>query len=67
VEGRFGKLVSGQAVAVAAGAVGAKVLFTAVAQLFGKGQTRTHLSTESSRLALLVWLGGWGVTSIVVS
>jgi hypothetical protein len=67
VEGRFGKPISGQAIAVAAGAVGAEVVFTAVAQLFGKGQTRTYLSVESSRLALLVWLGGWGVTSVVVS
>jgi hypothetical protein len=66
VEGRFGKPISGQAIAVAAGAVGAEVVFIAVAQLFGKGQVGTHLSAESSRLALLVWLGGWGVISVVV-
>jgi hypothetical protein len=64
VEGRFGNpvSVSGQAVAVATGAEGAEVVFTAVAQLVG-----TRLSTEGSRLPMLVWLGGWGVTSVVVS
>jgi NADPH-dependent curcumin reductase CurA len=61
VEGQFGKPVSGQAVAVAAGAVGAEVVFIAVAQLVG-----ICPSTEGSRLAMLVWLGGWGVISVVV-
>jgi hypothetical protein len=60
VEGWFGNLVSGQA--VAAGAVGAEVVFTIVAQLVG-----ICPSTEGSRLAMLVWLGGWGVTSVVVA
>jgi hypothetical protein len=60
VENRFGNLVSGQAAAV--GTVGAEVVFIAVVQLVG-----IRLSIEGSRLVMLVWLGGWGVTSVVVS
>jgi hypothetical protein len=60
VEGRFGNLVSGQAVAT--GAVGAEVVFTVVAQLVG-----IRPSIEGSRLAMFVWLGGWRVTSIVMA
>jgi hypothetical protein len=55
-------LYSQQAVAVAAGVVGAEIVFTTVAQLVG-----TRLSIEGFRLAMLVWLDGWGVTSVVVS
>jgi hypothetical protein len=50
VEGRVEDHVSGQTVAMTAGTV----VVTAVAQLFG-----TFLSAEWSRLAMLVWLGGW--------
>jgi hypothetical protein len=62
VEGHFGDPVSGQDVAVVAGAMGAEVVFTTVYQLFG-----TRRSAEGSRLAMLVWLGGWGLTLVVVS
>jgi hypothetical protein len=60
VENRFVNLVSGQA--VAAGTVGAEVVFTTIVQPVG-----IRLGTEDSRLAMLVWLGGWRVTSVVVS
>lgn len=49
VEGRFGDPISGHAIVVGAGAVSAKVVFTAIAPLFG-----TCLSVEGSRLTMLM-------------
>jgi hypothetical protein len=62
VEGRMKDSVSGPIVTVTAEIVDAEIGVTAVAPL-----SDTFLIAECPRLAIFVWLGGWGLTSVVVS
>jgi hypothetical protein len=62
VDGRVKGSMSGSTVTVTAETVDAEVGVTTVAPL-----SDTFLIAEWSRLAILVWLGSWGMTSVVVS